>query len=73
MEPGQPGASANTDERLVTITGQPTGINMAIQLLYQVRCLASFPSHFRRLELTSLSSSSQRLEQEKAARLQSAV
>ena len=48
MEPGQPGASANTDERLVTITGQPTGINMAIQLLYQ------------------------RLEQEKAARLQNA-
>jgi heterogeneous nuclear rnp K-like protein 2 len=48
MEPGQPGASTNTDERLVTITGQPTGINMAIQLLYQ------------------------RLEQEKAARLQNA-
>jgi hypothetical protein len=35
MEPGQPGASTNPDERLVTITGQPAGINMAIQLLYQ--------------------------------------
>lgn len=74
MEPGQPGASANTDERLVTITGQPTGINMAIQLLYQVShpprphsCLETRP-----LTPSCLLSLSQRLEQEKAARLQSA-
>ena len=77
MEPGQPGASANTDERLVTITGQPTGINMAIQLLYQVRSLPSFLPALSSSNASTdffsspfLLSSSQRLEQEKAARAQ---
>ncbi|ORY30988.1 hypothetical protein BCR39DRAFT_527517 [Naematelia encephala] len=36
-EPGtpvQPGGVANPEERLVTITGQPANINMAVQMLY---------------------------------------
>jgi polyribonucleotide nucleotidyltransferase len=34
--PAQPGASVNPDERLVTITGQPANINIAVQMLYSV-------------------------------------
>jgi len=30
----QPGQPANPDERLVTITGAPQDINIAVQLLY---------------------------------------
>lgn len=36
-EPGTapgPGQPANPDERLVTITGQPVNINIAVQMLY---------------------------------------
>ncbi|KAG0142706.1 hypothetical protein CROQUDRAFT_49917 [Cronartium quercuum f. sp. fusiforme G11] len=35
MEPGEGGQAASANERLVTITGQPLQIQMAVQLLYQ--------------------------------------
>ena len=38
-EPGttaQPGSTPSPDERLVTITGQPNNINLAVQMLYSV-------------------------------------
>lgn len=34
--PAQPGQPANPEERLVTITGHPSSINIAVQMLYQV-------------------------------------
>ncbi|KAI9636457.1 uncharacterized protein MKK02DRAFT_26798 [Dioszegia hungarica] len=33
--PAQPGQPANPEERLVTITGHPSSINIAVQMLYQ--------------------------------------
>jgi heterogeneous nuclear rnp K-like protein len=66
MEPGAVGVGATGSsgggegERLVVITGQPANIQMAIQLLYQVRVTVFMPA----MEMVKLSAS-QRLEQEK--------
>jgi len=40
--PATPGGVANPDERLVTITGHPANINMAVQMLYSVSTEPSF-------------------------------
>lgn len=65
MEPGAgpvgsaPAPGGSEGERLVVITGPPANIQMAVQLLYHVCCLFSFPRDLIPIEY------SQRLEQEK--------
>lgn len=65
MEPGAgpvgsaPAPGGSEGERLVVITGPPANIQMAVQLLYHVCCLFSFPRDLIHIEY------SQRLEQEK--------
>ena len=65
MEPGAgpvgsaPAPGGSEGERLVVITGPPANIQMAVQLLYHVCCLFSFPRDHIPIEY------SQRLEQEK--------
>jgi heterogeneous nuclear rnp K-like protein len=65
MEPGAgpvgsaPAPGGSEGERLVVITGPPANIQMAVQLLYHVCCLLSFPRNLIPIEY------SQRLEQEK--------
>lgn len=65
MEPGAgpvgsaPAPGGSEGERLVVITGPPANIQMAVQLLYHVCCLFSFPRDLIPIEC------SQRLEQEK--------
>ena len=57
---GGPAPTGGEGERLVVITGPPANIQMAVQLLYHVRD-ANLDSFFT----TKLTSTSQRLEQEK--------
>jgi poly(rC)-binding protein 2/3/4 len=65
MEPGAgpvgsaPAPGGSEGERLVVITGPPANIQMAVQLLYHVCCLFSFPRNL------IPKGNSQRLEQEK--------
>jgi heterogeneous nuclear rnp K-like protein len=65
MEPGAgpvgsaPAPGGSEGERLVVITGPPANIQMAVQLLYHVCYLFSFPRDLIPIEY------SQRLEQEK--------
>jgi heterogeneous nuclear rnp K-like protein len=65
MEPGAgpvgsaPAPGGSEGERLVVITGPPANIQMAVQLLYHVCCLFSFPRDLIPIEYL------QRLEQEK--------
>lgn len=73
MEPGAgingaPAPPGNENERLVVITGQPANIQMAVQLLYHVRCSClNNAENFLTRELF------QRLEQEKQKQLRTST
>lgn len=40
-----PGMTPNPEERLVTITGNPQSINLAVQMLYSVSRVSLFQAH----------------------------
>jgi poly(rC)-binding protein 2/3/4 len=73
MEPGAglngaPAPPGNENERLVVITGQPANIQMAVQLLYHVRC-----SRLDKVENFLTRELFQRLEQEKQKQLRTST